>query len=182
MKRNSQLIFEKNSWCFDEQSNSGYNNHGGVKSYACSFCKRGFSNAQALGGHMNIHRRDRAKLKLAENHHIVDNSNLVVDNNINDDNIISQPSDISWAKIQSSPRHQIDSCNEINVEELHQYHQGLPFLVEISSLDHQATFEKNEENNLQDSSIFQIELDLELRLGAPDYHQTPTNRRRRNIF
>ncbi|KAF7825636.1 transcriptional regulator TAC1-like [Senna tora] len=31
--------------------------------YNCGFCKKGFSNAQALGGHMNIHRRDRAKLK-----------------------------------------------------------------------------------------------------------------------
>lgn len=31
--------------------------------YRCAFCKRGFSNAQALGGHMNIHRRDRAKLR-----------------------------------------------------------------------------------------------------------------------
>ncbi|CAL1396457.1 unnamed protein product [Linum trigynum] len=30
------------------------------RSYECSFCKRGFTNAQALGGHMNIHRRDRA--------------------------------------------------------------------------------------------------------------------------
>ncbi|KAF5186361.1 Transcriptional regulator tac1 [Thalictrum thalictroides] len=34
-----------------------------VRSYECTFCKRGFSNAQALGGHMNIHRKDRAKLK-----------------------------------------------------------------------------------------------------------------------
>uniref|UniRef100_A0A1J3GY18 Transcriptional regulator TAC1 n=1 Tax=Noccaea caerulescens TaxID=107243 RepID=A0A1J3GY18_NOCCA len=33
------------------------------RSYICSFCIRGFSNAQALGGHMNIHRRDRAKLR-----------------------------------------------------------------------------------------------------------------------
>ncbi|KAK9279756.1 hypothetical protein L1049_013438 [Liquidambar formosana] len=31
--------------------------------YECTFCKRGFSNAQALGGHMNIHRKDKAKLK-----------------------------------------------------------------------------------------------------------------------
>nr|XP_043609559.1 transcriptional regulator TAC1-like [Erigeron canadensis] len=28
--------------------------------YTCTFCKRGFSNAQALGGHMNVHRKDRA--------------------------------------------------------------------------------------------------------------------------
>ncbi|KAJ9154197.1 hypothetical protein P3X46_027559 [Hevea brasiliensis] len=33
------------------------------RSYECTFCKRGFTNAQALGGHMNIHRKDRAKTK-----------------------------------------------------------------------------------------------------------------------
>lgn len=32
-------------------------------SYDCVFCKRGFTTAQALGGHMNIHRKDRAKAK-----------------------------------------------------------------------------------------------------------------------
>ncbi|KAI3734896.1 hypothetical protein L6452_14376 [Arctium lappa] len=32
-------------------------------SYSCSFCKREFRSAQALGGHMNIHRRERARLK-----------------------------------------------------------------------------------------------------------------------
>ncbi|CAJ1800518.1 unnamed protein product [Sphenostylis stenocarpa] len=45
-------------WSSDDQGGPGQ-----VKSYSCSFCRRGFSNAQALGGHMNIHRRDRAKLK-----------------------------------------------------------------------------------------------------------------------
>lgn len=35
-----------------------------VKNYACSFCKRQFRSAQALGGHMNVHRRDRARLRL----------------------------------------------------------------------------------------------------------------------
>ncbi|XP_076905258.1 uncharacterized protein LOC143560965 [Bidens hawaiensis] len=33
----------------------------GVRSYECVFCRRGFTTAQALGGHMNIHRKDRAK-------------------------------------------------------------------------------------------------------------------------
>ncbi|KAI3811804.1 hypothetical protein L1987_21536 [Smallanthus sonchifolius] len=32
------------------------------RSYTCTFCKRGFSNAQALGGHMNVHRKDKARL------------------------------------------------------------------------------------------------------------------------
>ncbi|CAI9778754.1 unnamed protein product [Fraxinus pennsylvanica] len=34
-----------------------------VSSYECIFCKKSFSSAQALGGHMNIHRKDKAKLK-----------------------------------------------------------------------------------------------------------------------
>lgn len=33
------------------------------RTYDCNFCKGGFSNAKALGGHMNIHRKDKAKLK-----------------------------------------------------------------------------------------------------------------------
>ncbi|XP_073299969.1 transcriptional regulator SUPERMAN-like [Primulina huaijiensis] len=31
--------------------------------YSCNFCRREFSSAQALGGHMNVHRRDRARLR-----------------------------------------------------------------------------------------------------------------------
>ncbi|KAJ4845454.1 hypothetical protein Tsubulata_031650 [Turnera subulata] len=33
------------------------------RTYECTFCKRGFTNAQALGGHMNIHRKDRPNYK-----------------------------------------------------------------------------------------------------------------------
>ncbi|XP_038875029.1 transcriptional regulator TAC1-like [Benincasa hispida] len=33
------------------------------RAYTCGFCKRKFQSAQALGGHMNVHRRDRAKLR-----------------------------------------------------------------------------------------------------------------------
>ncbi|KAB2636685.1 transcriptional regulator SUPERMAN-like [Pyrus ussuriensis x Pyrus communis] len=35
-----------------------------TRNFACSFCKREFRSAQALGGHMNVHRRDRARLRL----------------------------------------------------------------------------------------------------------------------
>ncbi|XP_020581087.1 transcriptional regulator SUPERMAN-like [Phalaenopsis equestris] len=38
---------------------------GSVRFYDCIFCKRGFTTAQALGGHMNIHRKDRARLQPA---------------------------------------------------------------------------------------------------------------------
>ncbi|KAF9674697.1 hypothetical protein SADUNF_Sadunf10G0153800 [Salix dunnii] len=40
------------------------------RSYNCSFCKREFRSAQALGGHMNVHRRDRARLKQSLSPHI----------------------------------------------------------------------------------------------------------------
>ncbi|KAF8645844.1 hypothetical protein HU200_066089 [Digitaria exilis] len=33
------------------------------RSYSCTFCHREFRSAQALGGHMNVHRRDRALLR-----------------------------------------------------------------------------------------------------------------------
>ncbi|KAJ3683947.1 hypothetical protein LUZ61_013111 [Rhynchospora tenuis] len=33
------------------------------RSYSCAFCHREFRSAQALGGHMNVHRRDRARLR-----------------------------------------------------------------------------------------------------------------------
>ncbi|KAL7105434.1 hypothetical protein ACP275_07G043900 [Erythranthe tilingii] len=44
--------------------NSTGDSAGVGRSYECTFCKRGFTNAQALGGHMNIHRKDKAKAKL----------------------------------------------------------------------------------------------------------------------
>lgn len=37
------------------------------RSYSCSFCRREFRSAQALGGHMNVHRREKAKLKQSVN-------------------------------------------------------------------------------------------------------------------
>lgn len=48
----------------DEESSSeeesGNNNSNSGRPYECMFCRRGFTTAQALGGHMNIHRKDRA--------------------------------------------------------------------------------------------------------------------------
>ena len=45
------------------------NDKNGVgRMYECRFCKRGFTNAQALGGHMNIHRKDKAKARQNQNH------------------------------------------------------------------------------------------------------------------
>ncbi|KAK4732517.1 hypothetical protein R3W88_025505 [Solanum pinnatisectum] len=48
----------------DRESEKFNDDNTGIgRSYECNFCKRGFTNAQALGGHMNIHRKDKLKAK-----------------------------------------------------------------------------------------------------------------------
>ncbi|KAI3989864.1 hypothetical protein MKX01_040834 [Papaver californicum] len=62
------------------------------RSYSCNFCSREFRSAQALGGHMNVHRRDRARLKQSsptsphQHHH----QNNTMDGNIRPHQTISQ--------------------------------------------------------------------------------------------
>ncbi|KAL6548325.1 hypothetical protein OROGR_008746 [Orobanche gracilis] len=69
--------FKGSTWDFgnDRRQNSAGNRKEGdlmaagfswpPRSYICSFCRREFRSAQALGGHMNVHRRDRAILRLS---------------------------------------------------------------------------------------------------------------------
>nr|GEY63645.1 hypothetical protein [Tanacetum cinerariifolium] len=51
------------------------------RSYECTFCKRGFTNAQALGGHMNIHRKDKAKAKAKHQNTFTSTSTMPKKNN-----------------------------------------------------------------------------------------------------
>ncbi|KAI4301135.1 hypothetical protein L6164_034447 [Bauhinia variegata] len=57
---NKQL--REDSFSFEEHT-FGSSTSWPARSYACSFCKREFRSAQALGGHMNVHRRDRARMR-----------------------------------------------------------------------------------------------------------------------
>ncbi|GLU08126.1 hypothetical protein SLE2022_250510 [Rubroshorea leprosula] len=66
--RNQNRSHKDHSW--SGNSSYGYGDQdylGGFswppRSYTCSFCRREFRSAQALGGHMNVHRRDRVRLR-----------------------------------------------------------------------------------------------------------------------
>lgn len=59
MVRSETTTFSKES---DQQEVQDYS-EGTKRLYDCTFCKRGFTNARALGGHMNIHRKERTKAK-----------------------------------------------------------------------------------------------------------------------
>ncbi|KAG1362056.1 zinc finger protein KNUCKLES-like [Cocos nucifera] len=57
---------DDDSWevrAFAEDTSSAMGTTWPPRSYTCSFCRREFRSAQALGGHMNVHRRDRARLR-----------------------------------------------------------------------------------------------------------------------
>ncbi|CAN6677329.1 unnamed protein product [Malus baccata var. baccata] len=72
----------------EDQVRSDDHNSGAAtvkRSYECTFCKRGFTNAQALGGHMNIHRKDRVKPM----QHISGTSSLNANHYSNEDQYIS---------------------------------------------------------------------------------------------
>ncbi|OVA01272.1 zinc finger protein [Macleaya cordata] len=57
---------DDDSWevrAFAEDTNNIMGTTWPPRSYTCTFCRREFRSAQALGGHMNVHRRDRARLR-----------------------------------------------------------------------------------------------------------------------
>ncbi|KAK4364618.1 hypothetical protein RND71_015976 [Anisodus tanguticus] len=59
---------DDDSWevrAFEEDKGNAMGTTWPPRSYTCTFCRREFRSAQALGGHMNVHRRDRARLHQA---------------------------------------------------------------------------------------------------------------------
>ncbi|XP_047322141.1 zinc finger protein 2-like [Impatiens glandulifera] len=60
-----------------------------VRSYECNFCKRGFTNAQALGGHMNIHRKEKVKAKKTDDQYSFNRNNIIQRDYMNTHNQVS---------------------------------------------------------------------------------------------
>ncbi|XP_012850154.1 PREDICTED: transcriptional regulator TAC1-like [Erythranthe guttata] len=139
----------------DLVSNIGQENY-----YRCSFCKRGFSNAQALGGHMNIHRRDRAKLR---SQLISDDDQNLLSLNITNDKMDSRANNSSAAytkeKLTSLTSH--ETTRSLLYESNISIHRRLPAEVPPpeSGRDHE---EAAAGRSLIDKHVI---IDLELRLG-----------------
>lgn len=170
---------EQMKWSSDDQGSSQ------VRSYTCTFCYRGFSNAQALGGHMNIHRKERAELKQA------------ADENAPPLDIAINPTDHEPQSLEEKFLFQLDSSEEnsctperpddtrgkVGVEEL----QQLSLFVETPSAgDDKMAIDCdgcNEKKEMQLSHALPqtAEVDLELRLG-PEPQGTSTAISTREFF
>nr|GEV01729.1 transcriptional regulator SUPERMAN-like [Tanacetum cinerariifolium] len=67
------------------------------RNFMCNFCKKEYKSAQALGGHMNVHRRDRARLRLSSpplDYPPSPNPNPIPSPNLNPSNFASPPSSL----------------------------------------------------------------------------------------
>ncbi|XP_071720727.1 uncharacterized protein [Rutidosis leptorrhynchoides] len=137
--------------------------------YTCSFCKRGFSNAQALGGHMNVHRKERANL-LQESiqETLISQSSMDYgeSQSFNDENISDGVSRLRpWRSTEEN------NCPESPIKE---DHHGVNFKkpslqlslrIESSSTSDQPSLISNTKLSSLSSSAAAAEVDLELRLG-----------------
>ncbi|KAK9123897.1 hypothetical protein Sjap_013499 [Stephania japonica] len=146
-----------------------------ARSYECNFCKRGFSNAQALGGHMNIHRKDRAKLKQPSNHLSTDLTKMnALYNSIGTRHELAfNTSDSSTPRWPWIFPKEGDELPQIDPEDRVGTIQQLPLFVEapMNVNDEELVSHGSEERaRSSPSSSVKEELDLELRLGTEPQH------------
>ncbi|KAK6120335.1 hypothetical protein DH2020_046026 [Rehmannia glutinosa] len=151
-----------------------------TRSYRCTFCKRGFSNAQALGGHMNIHRKDRAKLKEFSRENL-----LSLDITKSTDCEDSPPHDFSGTENLSLQENQSsdDKNDDLDRDEGRQDHSDTDLLVnegliplfdEGPSGNSGGDKEEVSARHFDKQVVDKVELDLELRLGPhePQYEKS----------
>lgn len=107
-RQSAKKISEQGRWSPEES---------GARSYTCAFCKRGFSNAQALGGHMNIHRRDRAKLKQSSEENLLSlDISIKNPNSTSDDDDDQPPSNFKAPNSEEKALFQWNSGTDIKAQ------------------------------------------------------------------
>ncbi|KAJ0249540.1 Transcriptional regulator TAC1 [Hirschfeldia incana] len=135
------------------------------RTYICSFCVRGFSNAQALGGHMNIHRRDRANLR----------QKLMEDNK---DDVVAESDSSEVVSLDLNEKQQQDAlaCDDQDMDK--ESGQKLGLWVQERKLDINDDGKVTELTRIDGStSSHHLEnenLDLELRLGQSAVEEKKT--------
>ncbi|XP_028776192.1 probable transcriptional regulator RABBIT EARS [Neltuma alba] len=145
------------------------------RSYSCSFCKREFRSAQALGGHMNVHRRDRARLKQSQQSvpKGSSDSDVIVVNGREEDfagfshgnnNNNYVDTDLSVGLLPASAEEAL-SCKKPKTSNISSVQ--LPVLIKPFSNDHASLVFQSAEMVIGVNKPKMEDLDLELRLGKP---------------
>ncbi|KAL3517671.1 hypothetical protein ACH5RR_020260 [Cinchona calisaya] len=110
------------------------------RNYRCSFCKKEFKSAQALGGHMNVHRRDRAKMRLVSSPNSSSNIGL---NNSNPKTKTNPPDFVSSSCCTSSAAKFLPYMTESSSSFTDFSSEEKVALVSRSQCDHPAVVGKN---------------------------------------
>ncbi|GJZ97845.1 transcriptional regulator SUPERMAN-like protein [Tanacetum coccineum] len=140
-----------------------------VRSYECIFCKRGFTTAQALGGHMNIHRKDRAKSRPSYLSHDKNSSRQ------EDYSCYSGPRSYQpiFARLPKGPITTREIEHENKYQDVHGVIKSPSREEKMRSLSLECGWVNGEdrepERSLRGGSS-EGELDLELRLGNDPYY------------
>ncbi|KAI3469719.1 hypothetical protein Pfo_026382 [Paulownia fortunei] len=147
------------------------------RSYECTFCKRGFTNAQALGGHMNIHRKDKAKAKQKNQEETSNIQNIKSDQNYANLRYFSQTDhqqqtsyyrpvggQVNYQVYLPSSNPSFQTGNYLPVWRPEQHFEGhvdanLSLRIGLSPPV------EDEERGHEDRNVKEVEVDLELRLG-----------------
>ncbi|KAI3494795.1 hypothetical protein L1887_40407 [Cichorium endivia] len=166
------------------------------RSYTCTFCRREFRSAQALGGHMNVHRRDRARLHQAQPNYnspnlsssrpsstllipsqeLVTNGGLCLLYSLPNPNGIFNPSSLNNVKGNSSTllsiSHHPNTDNFTNFPTAVAPHSFNSSLSSSSNTEASTStkFERNRQvsidKNIEKIDLAMEDIDLELRLGC----------------
>ncbi|KAL4378264.1 hypothetical protein GQ457_02G003700 [Hibiscus cannabinus] len=157
------------------KSSSEYTDDTGTTArfYDCVFCKRGFTTAQALGGHMNIHRKDRAKSSRRSSLPGVLSDKV---DDVHDDNYNVSLCSFPYPPVQSYRPHEVlpVSCQTFfpdsgwGFRPQHSRHSDDDLFSDKSEQMNnwpRSSHVYDHENNKTYGSSQEYELDLELRLG-----------------
>ncbi|XP_041025507.1 transcriptional regulator TAC1-like [Juglans microcarpa x Juglans regia] len=157
---------QKMKWSSDHDQNSME-----ARSYVCGFCEKGFSNAQALGGHMNIHRKYRARLKQAEDENLlpmdITTSGPTVDPAL-EEKILFQLGSGDQDKKSCSPKKPCSRSVDYMGKAINKKSHQLPSLFGGGNYEEKEMMQYNLSTHASQHSNI-AEVDLELRLG-PEPH------------